>query len=382
MNRNASIVLLMTLCVLTTACSGKYEEWYEPENHGDRPVPVSVTFDADSVAAIDLRTLTRDSVRLFNPTITCEKPYTVTYKVSVYNTDRTDSVTLQAYSGGRALREPVQETLVWLYGPGDRQREMAMDITADIVVEGVTYRGHADSIPLLITPAAQELAPVWWVLGSHLGNGSWANDSSAIGTSLLPMYANPLDYRQLTYAGWFPAGSELRILPIVGNDQRYIGGGDENGGQSLQTEQMQGDPLDNIIIGRAGYYQIVVDVPAGREPTVRIERLAGAQAATFTGMALTQPATPMTPFTTVSGGENHDWIVSAALLADGDTIHFSGEYVAAADSTGTTMATLAAGGNAFPAGRAIDSHHGTTAQQGNYLVVFNDLLRTYRFIKQ
>ena len=382
MNRNASIVLLMTLCVLMTACSGKYEEWYEPENHGDRPVPVSVTFRADSVAPIDLRTLTRDSVRIFRPTITCEKPYTVTYKVNVYNGDRTDSVTLKAYSGGRALREPVQEAIVWLLGPDDQERELALDITADIVVEGVTYRGHADSIPLLITPRRQELAPVWWVLGSHLGNGAWTNDSSAIGVSLLPMYANPKDYSQLTYAGYFPAGSELRLVPLVGNDQRYIGGGDENGGQSLQAEEMQGDPLDNIIIGRAGYYQVPLDVPAGREPTVQFERLAASEAVTFTSMALTHPATAMTPFTTVSGGKNHDWIVRTAELADDDTADFSGEYVAAADSTGTTMATLAAGGNAFPAGRAITGTGGTGTQGGNYLVVFNDLLRTYRFIKQ
>ncbi|MBR6283238.1 MAG: hypothetical protein IKR25_02955 [Muribaculaceae bacterium] len=381
MNRKISIALLLAAIALTTACSGKYEEWYEPQG-GDRPQPVSVAFDADSVSSIDLRVLTGDTVRIFRPTIVCEKPYTVTYSVNIFNANRSDSVTIKAWNGGRALRADVQQALMVLYGPNAVEHVSPMDITANILVEGTAYRGHADSIPLTITPREQQLPPVWYVMGSHIGDGSWNNTAEALYSSLIPMYANPLNYSELVYAGYFPAGSQLRIVPEVGNNDYYIGGGDETGGQSVQNEDIEGDPIDNIVISHAGCYRVIVNVSKA-DPSVRWERIEQADGIrVYNSMALTHPAIALAPATTAAGSQNHDWKVSALTLDEESRVAFSGTYVAAVDSTGTTTATVTLGGNAFPVGRASAGTEGSSTASGSYTLMYNDLVGTYRFIKQ
>ena len=371
-------IVIGVLSMMLASCSGKYEEWHEPQGPS-RPTPANVTFDADSVSSIDMRTGSGDSVRIFRPVITCDKPYTVTYNVTVFNASRTDSVSVKAYNGGRALRKQLQQALTWLFGPGEQQRNASMDIVADILVEGVIMRGKADSIPLVITPRRQELSAVWYIMGTHIGNGAWNFSPDAVYTCMIPMYANSENYSELLYAGYFPAGSQLRVVPQPGNENLYIGGGDETGGQSFQNENMEGDPLDNVIIGRAGYYKVIVDVSRPNDPAMRMERIEGTKTKVF-GL-MNWNSTEMTAVTTASGSENHDWLIGNLIIENDAQTDFNGSYTIPTDSTSVaTTATL--GGNAFPVGRTVPGAQGAPGQAGTYTVLLNDLTGAYRFIQQ
>lgn len=376
MKRNIYILLMIASLALS-ACSGKYEEWYEPQG-GDRPTPTSVTFTADSVPPIDLRTLTGDSVRFFRPTITCDKPYTVSYRVTVFNDERTDSVTIKAYNGGRTLRRDLQQVITQMYGPADSRHDLSMNVAADILVEGTVYRGHADSLVLIVTPRREQLAPVWYIMGKDIGDGAWNNSAEGVGTSLIPLYANTLNYAELVYAGYFPAGSEFRIVPEPGSEN-YIGGGDETGGQSFQDETMEGDPLDNITVRKAGYYRITVNVTHPSNPTIHMEPFDENINRTFSRMAIFDPVVEMSRVTSATSGRNHDWRVSTLSLTNDSQVYLEGEYSIVADSIVVTE-TVDLGGYAFPAGKVVKGARGIAGPAGNYTLMFNDLMGTYRFI--
>lgn len=373
-------ILLMVAALALSACSGKYEEWYAPQD--DRPTPTTVTFTADSVAPIDLRLGTGDSVRIFRPSIGCDKPYTVSYQLMVFNHEHTDSLMLRAYGNGRALREAVQQALTTLYGPADVRRDLSMNITASITVEGTIYRGHADSIPLIVTPRREQLAPVWYIMGNHVGSGKWDNSPTGLYSSLIPLYADPQDYRLLTYAGYFPQGTEFRIVPTVGSEN-YIGGGDETGGQSFQDETMEGDPLDNVIVSRAGYYRITVDVTHASAPVMHMERLSDDESGReYSQLSIVDPATAFAAVTTAAGGRSHDWMVSQLSLPGRTAINIDGTYSVPADTTGLPPVEVRLGGYAFPAGRTVAGSQGIDCPEGTYTVLYNDLLGVYRFIAQ
>ncbi|MBO4871091.1 MAG: DUF5115 domain-containing protein [Muribaculaceae bacterium] len=370
------IVLYSMLAVagmMFTACNDDYKDWNEPQSQ-PQPEMLSVDFQAASVGAIDLRTVTDDNIQIFTPTVTANKEVTATYDAIIYNDTKTDSVIVKADAEGKASTGDVRGAVMALFGVDEVQREAPMNVVAYINVDGTIVLKDVEGLKLTATPKYQDLPPVWYILGVDVGIGTWVNSKRAVYTSLVAMYVNPYNYDELIYASYFPAGSEFRIHPEVGNKDMYIGGGDENGGQSFQAQKpAEGNPLGNVVVKTAGNYKITVNLADPNNPTMRMELLAG-EYPVYSAMATTGVATDMKIVTRAQNGINHDWYFDGFNVTDdGQVVGFTGTT-----ENGTTIW----GGKAFPAGKAAKNVAGVPAQAGNYVLIFNDLLGVYRFIEK
>lgn len=370
MKKIALYSLLAGAGLLMASCTDDYKDWSEPQGHAQEEASV-VNFTAAEVGAIDLRTVTADSVLIFNPTVTCNAPCNTIFDVAIYNTDKTDSVVIKASDEGKAKRAEVQGALVALYGAEEISHSTPMNITAFVTINGTAVSKRVEGIKLTATPKHQDLPPVWYILGNCVGRGSGVNHKTmGLYTSTVAMYVNPYNYEELVYASYFCDNAQFKIILEAGNKENVIGA-DSEGNIVYQEKTPEGGSIPgNITIKDGGYYKITVDTEAKTLTITPITEVVKA----YNKMLMNE--TELAIITTNSLGENHDWLGDATLSADGE-ITFNGE----GGEEGETF-TTAWGGNAFPAGKAIKAGNPIPAKAGEYKVVFNDLLGVYRFIEK
>ncbi|MBO7610166.1 MAG: hypothetical protein J6S96_08205 [Muribaculaceae bacterium] len=361
---------IVAASMLMTACNDDYTDWNDPQGYSQDET-ATINFQASSVGAMDLRSISDEEIQIFNPTLTCNKDYTATYKVAIYNDDKTDSVVVNAAEGGMAKRAEVQGAMVALFGTDEVQRTAPMVATAYVTIEGTAVRKVADGLTLTATPKFQEMPPVWYIVGNCIGRGTWINHKTmAKYLSTVAMYVNPYNYEELVYASLMQDGTEFYIAPELGNKKNIIGA-DESGNIWYQDDtSADAATPKNISIKEGGYYKITVNV---RTYEVTWEPISG-EVKYYTDMAITGIDAPMQIITKATKGENHDWLGDLTVTEDGSEVGFAG--------TGDEGLSTAWGGKAFPAGKAIVGGAAIPAKAGTYKVVFNDLLGLYRFIEE
>lgn len=359
--------MLAAAGLMFTACNDDYKDWNEPQSQ-PQPELLSVDFQAAGVNAFDLRSITADSVQLFTPTITVNKPYTVSYDAVIYNDSKTDSVIVGTNVAGKAGTSAVQGAIQALYGADEVQRDAPMTVVAKVNTGGTITMKQVDGLKLSVTPRYQDLPDVWYILGNCIGRGTWVNHSMTLYTNTVAMYVNPFNFDEQIYASYFPAKAEFYIAPELGNKKNIIGM--INGNIAYQDDRSaDAKTPGNIIIDEAGYYKITVNVKTyavSWEPITSTVKL-------YTGMKTIGIDTDMQLITKAASGENHDWLGTVTVTEDGQLIGFEG--------TGDGF-TSTWGGKAFPAGKASAGAAGIPAKAGSYNVVFNDLLGVYRFIEK
>lgn len=368
MKKIALYSLLAGAGLLVASCTGDYKDWSEPQGY-DQAETVVVNFTASPVGAIDLRTVTEDSVQIFNPTVTCNAPCHTTFNVAIYNAEKTDSVVIKAGEDGKAKRAEVQGAMVALYGTDEVQHTTPMNITAYTIVDGTAVSKHVNDVNITATPKFQELPPVWFILGNCVGRGSGVNHRTmGLYTSTVAMYVNPYNYEELVYASYFCDNGQFKIILEPGNKDKVIGT-DAEGNIVYQAEKIKDVATPgNITIKDGGYYKITVNVETKELTITPITETVKV----YSSMLMNDAALGV--ITTNSLGENHDWLGDADFTADGQVV-FNGT-----GSNDLGDYTTAWGGNAFPAGKAIKNAPAIPAKPGSYKVVFNDLLGMYRFI--
>lgn len=354
--------------MLFAACNGDYKDWNDPQSYSQDEM-ANVVFQASSVGAMDLRSITDDEIQIFNPTVTSNKEHTVTYLAAIYNDDKTDSVIVNVAEGGMAKRAEVQGAMVALFGTDEVQRAAPMVATAFITIEGTAVRKIVDGLKLTATPKFQELPPVWYIVGNCIGRGTWINHKTmAKYLSTVAMYVNPYNYEELVYASYMQDGTEFYIAPELGNKKNIIGA-DENGNIWYQDNTGDDAPTPkNISIKTGGYYKITVNV---NTHDVTWEPITGT-VNFYTGMQISGANEEMQVITKATKGENHDWLGDLTVTEDGTEVGFAG--------TGDEGLSTAWGGKTFPAGKALVNAAMIPTKAGKYKVVFNDLLGLYRFI--
>ena len=131
--------MLAAVGLLFTACTDDYKDWSEPQGY-EQAEAENVVFQAASMGAIDLTTVTDETIQIFNPTITAKEGATTTYDVAIYNEEKTDSVVIKATEGGMAKRAEVQGAIVALFGAEEVQREAPMNVTAYTLIDGTAVK--------------------------------------------------------------------------------------------------------------------------------------------------------------------------------------------------------------------------------------------------
>ena len=353
MKKIALYSILALAGIALSACTEDFKDWAEPTSPAD-PGQVTVSFTPSGVSALDLRGMTADSVVAFNPNLAIAGANNVstTYDVVIYNANKTDSVTIAGDEQGRVRRSDLQGAIIALYGNIEQARQATMNITAHSMVDGIMVHSRALNIPVTVTPQQQELPPVWYLLGNCIGRGTFVNHATmGLYTSTVAMYANPLNYDELVWAGYLVDNAQFKVILKPGSKQYFIGGEVYD---------------DNITVANAGYYKIIVNT---KDSTVRYEPFTG-DVNVFEGMAMSN-GNAMSIITTKT--ENHDWLGDLVVDADAP----AGQGIKFVANDGTTW-----GSEEFPAGRAQLNGAGIPYTSGTYKVVFNDLLGTFRFIQK
>ena len=217
--------------------------------------------------------------------------------------------------------------------------------------------------------AIKETPDLWYLVGSCIGNGSWDNNSYALGTSLVPMYPQPDNKNMLKYAGYFPAGEGFKLIHSPGDWEEQWGMSD---GRLVKNDGTS----DVIKVAEDGYYQITYDLEMDVVSITKYIDVVNV----FTSMGMPgtyqddqawDPAISlMTPMGTVY--ENHDWIKKNMTFDSDEELKFAanGEWY------------YNWGSEAFPVGVGIQYGPNIPVSAGTYTVVFNDILGTYNFIKE
>lgn len=336
----------MTLC----ACNEDYKDWAEPTSPVD-PGEVFISFTPSAVNALDLRGMTADSVVAFNPNLDVNFDGSeVTYDVTIFNADKSESVTIAADKMGRMRRSELQGAIISLFGNIEQARQTKMDILAHILYDGVMTTSKATDVPLTVTPQQQELPPVWFIMGNCIGVGTFVNNAvMGLYTSTVAMYVNPLNYDELIFPTYLCDNAQFKIILKPGNREMFIGGETYN---------------DNYTVANAGYYKVIVNTA---DTTMHVEEMPG-EYPVYESMSLST-GIDMKLITKSATGINHDWHGDLNVTADTEV-----KFVA---NDGTTW-----GCADFPAGKAAKNGAGIPVKAGNYKVVFNDIMGTFRFIEK
>lgn len=220
----------------------------------------------------------------------------------------------------------------------------------------------------------------WYLVGGNIADGTWGNSKSGVGVSMIPFYTVKGEtYSKATgdgvfsYTGYFSAG-EFKIVADPGDWDHGMCGGTEKGGQVYRDG---GDDPGNIKVENAGYYTLTLDTKA------HTLQIAPYTEAVSVYTKITMPGdinswdqangNPLSPITTVSGGENHDWVCDVTF--DGD---FTDGVKFAADGAWTVNW----GSADFPWGVGVGNGPNIPYTKGGYKVFFNDITGQFMFVEK
>ncbi len=255
------------------------------------------------------------------------------------------------------------------YEEGKLPENQKVYARAMAVLNGDTI--YSNSVSFSVIPYYVELKDalplVWYMVGGCIGNGTWSNDPSSIGTGLIPMFVKAGEsYDKVTgkgkieYTTYFPAGGEFKIVKTPGNWDYGICNGFvlRNGG----------DDPGNIVVGAAGIYTIILDTES---ETCTMEKYDGTPSVyttmTLSGTAVENGSIDMTAVETYSGAENHIWRAEVTL-GDGKVKFISG--------------STEWGGDSFPYAVATTTGNEITVKAGTYMVLFNDITGAFQFFEK
>jgi len=355
------LLFMAAMALLLASCSEDYKDWAEPQSN----TTTAITFgngSATSVGVIDLN-LIPDTATVKVCNLTVPTASDTAYKTYCYID--LDGKEYSVDENGMMSVYYLQEYVVNIFGPASVERELTAKVHY-LMSNGETSKSlYSDEFTITVIPKAAETPDLWYLVGGCIGDGTWNNSEGAVGTGLIPMYADPDNYALLTYVGYFPAGQGFKLI-------HQPGSWDEQWG-AVNGEFVKNDgSSSNIEVSADGYYKITYDLT---DDEVNIESYTdpvGVYSAIYMPGAYQgwDPAgNEMAAMSKVV--ENHDWILTATY--DEDT-----ELKFAAN--GSWDANW--GNTTFPVGIGTQGGPNIPVTAGTYTVVFNDILGKYYFIAQ
>ena len=189
----------------------------------------------------------------------------------------------------------------------------------------------SNTVTVNVAPYYVELkdaAPVeWYLVGSCIGNGTWANNGMAnVGQSLMPLYmidGQEYDRKtgtgKISYTGFFPAGGQFKLIKEPGSwgtQIDYDKFTNVNGNSNFDKSSD-----GNVIIQTAGYYTVTVDTKASTASITPYTGSTTQYAAVFLAgdhNSWNVTSGGMDAISTYTGAENHNWTTTVTFNADGE----------------------------------------------------------------
>jgi hypothetical protein len=217
---------------------------------------------------------------------------------------------------------------------------------------------------------------IWYLIGGDIGDGKWSSDMP---TSSYPMqtvadyeYDSKTGAGLITWTGYL-AGNGFKLKHTLDSWDEQWGQGDSFG-SFVKNDGGSG----NITVPEPGYYTVTLNT---EKDELTVEKYDGTPAV-FSGMCVAGHFndwgdTDMKPVHTYDGAINHDWVVNVTI-GDGQAIKFKEPGSWDYNSGGDFLET--ADGSFY--GYGTNGGPDIYITPGNYLVIYNDITRFYRFILQ
>lgn len=253
-------------------------------------------------------------------------------------------------------------------------RVLALYANDTVPSDTLTFNVEPYYIALTVAPPE-----IWYLVGGCVGDGSWSNNTGAIGTGLLPMYPvvdNTYDVTdgtgKIEFVGYFPADGIFKIVKTPGDwDHGFCGGTISSAGAEGQTYRNGGDDPGNITCSEEGVYKIVVDTKAVTMTAEKLDDVKTYSQLAVSGDFNSWGDTQMTPLDTYSGAQCHNWMYT---LTGGVNLKFKID--------GDTSWNPNWGSTAFPYGTGTLNGDNIWVEEGNWTVFFNDVTGYYYFVEQ
>ncbi len=231
------LLYLVGLVFCFASCTDDYTDWADPLTHGPENAS-TITLDVSDASAIDFADVTdpeNTTLQLFVPHVTANDPTTASYEVTLWNEDRSQSMTLQADGDGYVNAEELRAAVEALYGKRPQARQIPLDIVGYIDVNGMTAKALGNAIAV-ITPAAPIIYDEYYVVGNvvaNVGDGAWNIDYTG-----LPLTNGGVDpYENPVFTGRIPnttdgSDVEFKVNPKgapAGSWDLCLGAGEEEG---------------------------------------------------------------------------------------------------------------------------------------------------------
>jgi len=253
------IFYIMGLVLFMASCTGDYTDWADPQSNAQGDAQ-SVTLTVANAAAIDYANVTADSIQLFVPTLNSSSESSSYYLVTLYNADKSSSVTLTANANGYVSADELKAAVESLYGKNPTQRSIPMDIVGYTAIDNVSVQSKANATAT-VTLTAPFIDSGYWLTGDFAG---WNKDGAlAFSHSDTDVYDDPVftivftttadnQYwkiiSQTNYDGDFWAGGETGVVGVVTDGDTSMSG-------SLVTTSPNAGKIE-----KAGMYKMTINM--------------------------------------------------------------------------------------------------------------------------
>ena len=168
MKKNLIYALALASSMMA-ACTDDYTDWAAPQQADPEPA-FSVSLAVAPVAAIDLATVTTESVQVFTPTLTTDAEGAETSYTVVLDAAHE----LAADAEGQVIVSDLAAAVTDIFGMRPTERTMNATVEAYVAVNGASVKSTA-AVEIKVTPVAPVIESAYYLIGT---NNGWALDAS------------------------------------------------------------------------------------------------------------------------------------------------------------------------------------------------------------
>ncbi|MBR2016656.1 MAG: DUF5115 domain-containing protein, partial [Prevotella sp.] len=158
------IFYMLGLVLLTASCTEDYTDWANPQENPQEEVK-TVTMTTTNASDVDFANLESDAVQLFVPTVTATDENSTTYKVTLWNDDKSASQVITADNDGYVVVDELRTAVENLYGKRPVMRTINFDIEGYTIVNGQSVKNTSTGT-INVTLTAPYISTTYYLIGA------------------------------------------------------------------------------------------------------------------------------------------------------------------------------------------------------------------------
>ena len=250
------ILSVMSMALLMAGCTDDYKDWAQPFQNGPEE-PVSASISVSPAAAIDFATITDETVKLFNASVSNPEGADAKYTVVMTNEDGSKEQAISIDENLYAKTSEVESAVNFLWGRRPVARTIPLKVTAYVNVNGVAIAATGNTT-LTATPNAPVIEEAYYITGTVNG---WDNTNTdyELSNGGGDPYENPI-FTVMIPGDKVTADIEFKVTPksgLGGDWSKCLTASDKEG--AFATNNAGGN-LKVAYVKGAKFYRIQFDM--------------------------------------------------------------------------------------------------------------------------